>query len=1052
MLISTNIIRDSELDFDYVVTPNTQRHFESLSNAFGKHNKCFNLIGSYGTGKSSFLVAFAQTLSGRQHFFQTKGVESRSTFFRLVGKPASFRSAIAEVLGLSVSASDDEILDAVKAVGSGKQRVYFLVDEFGKYLEYALVKNPKEEIYFFQQFAELVNTPSNGLHWVNTLHQNFDSYSVESDGLDAIEWEKVSGRFVTLTFNEPASTLLKLIQGRLRNRSLPASSNVVENANQVIRASRVLPQEFIDAAEAGVKQSLPFDALTVFLTIQLLQRYGQNERSVFSFLSAEGVGCIANQKFGCYSPYDLVDYCFDKLAHFIFSNGNPDKLQWEAAERAVQRCDAHKELDPTQARLAVRTVLLVGLFGNEGSDFNKETLCAYMSAVVGADASSTVTAMLDKNIIQFLRHKGKLVFVEGTDVNIQNELRIARKHVSEDLNLLDEIVSRASVAPQLSRGHLIRTGSPRFMYFVLHGEMKSGKSAFRYGNGECHICLCNHAELRGGLSKGYPVLVVKVGNTTDLEFSMREVLLYEIVLEKYSDDLIVKQLVSRERDYMLRRLQSGVLDACFQAESMWEAPLASGMAELRVRNVRELNALIQRSFDSAYKGAPIVRNELINQSKLSVSINSARRSLMQKLEDRWKDPELGFVADRFPAEKSIFLSTWDAESLYDWRTGELKCPDSDSSYALAWAACESFLESSISGKVSVANLFETLEKAPFGLKRGFLSYWIPLYLLTKADQFALFYGSENRYLPYLTAEIFDSLIRRPMDFNVKKFNSTGVSEVTLHQYRAIAGIDAQEADLRSTYLKVFANFVLLNKQLNWYQKNTVNLSPEAIALREAIESASDPETALFVTIPAAAGFHDVASTTDERRVAAFMEKIRYLARELSNSYQELLRRISEAIRRAFHGPEDFRDLQDAIRRALQPLDKDRLQPRMRVLAERLCSPLDDHESWVKSVADVVLGRSLETITDEEEGAFHENLSKCVQALLAHSGISSWSSNSIAVTITLPDGSSERRYVERQIKPQTHLQERLKGLSTAERLALLALIVESENEKAQWQQA
>ena len=171
MLISTNILRDGDLDFDYIVTDNAQKIFEALTNTQGKAAKCFNLIGSYGTGKSSFLVAFEQTLLGKQQFFDTKGLPKSPLFLKVLGSHASFQKVLANELGLKSNASAAKILAALEELGNKKRPVYVLVDELGKHLEYALAHNPKEETYFFQQVAEAINDPDNNLHWVGTLHQ-----------------------------------------------------------------------------------------------------------------------------------------------------------------------------------------------------------------------------------------------------------------------------------------------------------------------------------------------------------------------------------------------------------------------------------------------------------------------------------------------------------------------------------------------------------------------------------------------------------------------------------------------------------------------------------------------------------------------------------------------------------------------------------------------------------------------------------------------------------------------------------------------------------------
>ena len=67
---STNIIRDSEREIRYIPTPNSKQVVNLIANDFKKGIHSFNVIGSYGTGKSSFLWAFQQCLKGRKEFFK----------------------------------------------------------------------------------------------------------------------------------------------------------------------------------------------------------------------------------------------------------------------------------------------------------------------------------------------------------------------------------------------------------------------------------------------------------------------------------------------------------------------------------------------------------------------------------------------------------------------------------------------------------------------------------------------------------------------------------------------------------------------------------------------------------------------------------------------------------------------------------------------------------------------------------------------------------------------------------------------------------------------
>ena len=137
MLISTNILRDENLDFDYIVTDNAQGIFESINSSNRSAQKCFNLIGSYGTGKSSFLLAFEQTLRGTKLFFDRplKKTENSPRFIKLIGKPSSIKTELSKALKLPKNSSLEKILSELDKKSKIYPEVYILVDELGKFIE-----------------------------------------------------------------------------------------------------------------------------------------------------------------------------------------------------------------------------------------------------------------------------------------------------------------------------------------------------------------------------------------------------------------------------------------------------------------------------------------------------------------------------------------------------------------------------------------------------------------------------------------------------------------------------------------------------------------------------------------------------------------------------------------------------------------------------------------------------------------------------------------------------------------------------------------------------
>ena len=104
MIISTNIERDSNVDINYIVTANSDDLYKRIIFNYLSGHHCFNLIGSYGTGKSSFLWALNKHLNGDRVF--STSVESDLSdqkdinVVKFVGSTVSFRETFYEKLML----------------------------------------------------------------------------------------------------------------------------------------------------------------------------------------------------------------------------------------------------------------------------------------------------------------------------------------------------------------------------------------------------------------------------------------------------------------------------------------------------------------------------------------------------------------------------------------------------------------------------------------------------------------------------------------------------------------------------------------------------------------------------------------------------------------------------------------------------------------------------------------------------------------------------------------------------------------------------------------
>ena len=76
-----------------------------------------------------------------------------------------------------------------------------------------------------------------------------------------------------------------------------------------------------------------------------MQRYGQNERSLFSFLNDDTDYSIKNLKIDFYTVANVYDYLVNSLPTEINSRDNPHRAQWLTTFRALERAELVFEED-----------------------------------------------------------------------------------------------------------------------------------------------------------------------------------------------------------------------------------------------------------------------------------------------------------------------------------------------------------------------------------------------------------------------------------------------------------------------------------------------------------------------------------------------------------------------------------------------------------------------------------------------------------------------------------------------------------------------------------
>ena len=158
-----------------------------------------------------------------------------------------------------------------------------VVDEFGKNLE-AVAQSNDSDPYLLQQLAEAGQGAGAPIFTLTLQHLSFEDYFLNADGPQQREWAKVQGRFEDIPYVDSPEQTRSLIGTVFKITEPDLRSRVDRWATQAADAASRLG--IADLAEpAVVAACYPLHPLTAAVLPELCSRYGQNERTLFSFLT-----------------------------------------------------------------------------------------------------------------------------------------------------------------------------------------------------------------------------------------------------------------------------------------------------------------------------------------------------------------------------------------------------------------------------------------------------------------------------------------------------------------------------------------------------------------------------------------------------------------------------------------------------------------------------------------------------------------------------------------------------------------------------------------------
>ena len=592
------------------------------------------------------------------------------------------------------------------------------------------------------------------------------------------------------------------------------------------------------------------------------------------------------------------------------------------------------------------------------------------------DAQHIIDQLEKKKIIRYAAYKDRVMLFEGTDVNLEAEIREAGLMVSRPVAFVDELTVFFNHRISPVKAHFYQKGTPRFFDYKLYEEptemVPKGDT-----DGYIELIFSTRKDAleeikRASADSEHALIFAYFIDTDNIIDHLYNIKKYNYLTDKVikKEDLVAVKEIQKLKEYEENLLNKAISDNLFSYKNrvVW---IFKGK-EQKVESHRDFNKLLSRVCDEIYHETPVMNNELFNKHKLSGTITAARKSYLTYLIEHSNEENLGFPEDKFPPEKTIYFSLLKNTGLHD--NSEFSDAPTKEGFLPVWTACEEFLKSTENKARKISELIKLLSTQPYKLKQGFLDFWIPTYLYIKRQDFALYDASKGAFMPEVNMEFFDLLQKHPQDFEVKKFAVDGVKLGFFNQYRRFINLGDEFTITKDSFIETIKPFLAFYARLDDYTKFTRKFDhASTMKFRDVLAKAKDPEKAFFEDLPEALGFNQ-EKLKQEEFIREYGNIIQRAIRELRSCYSGLIDRIEERLVDSFGLQSyDYNEYIVEIRERLAHVKTYLLTDKQREFYHHVMTEYDNRTQWYQSICYTILEQRLDSLHDEQEDKLTDDL-------------------------------------------------------------------------------
>lgn len=585
-------------------------------------------------------------------------------------------SVFSPFVGFDVIDLYDEAVRGLRK--KGYTGIYVVYDEFSKYLEANITEASVSDTKMLQDFAEKCNRSGEfQMHLMLISHKEIANYIDKLPKQKVDGWRGVSERFKHIHLNNNFTQTYEIIESAIQKQEKRWGLFVKDySANFSGLVQRYEKHNVFSDVENGLVSKTifgcyPLHPISTFILPRLSERIAQNERTLFTFISAPGVSTLPafldkyqDDHFEVITPDAIYDYFEPLFKKEVYSGSIHEN--YILTEMILEKLDATS----LESRI-VKTLALIYIL----EQFEKlqptqdELISIFSISYSPEEISRAIEKLIEKEYVIYLKRSNnflRLKQTSGVDVKqkINDMIAVQSKRITVKETLNNSNFDNYVYPSRYNNDHdMIRFFS---FEFIEEEEVTKDidwniKSSTIDADGIIYGIIpkseSSIPELKEKLlltsARCDRFIFILPKHYKEIADIVREFNAVSILRDSSNDDKVLfdeYEVIYED----LREVINMFMRGYTRPEEFKSSYIYLGN-ELSIKRKAELTELMSAICDQVFSCTPVINNEAINKNEITTTANNSRNKIVTALLRNELETNLGFTGSG--QEVSIMRST-----------------------------------------------------------------------------------------------------------------------------------------------------------------------------------------------------------------------------------------------------------------------------------------------------------------------------------------------------------------------------------------------------------